>query len=138
MPEGVGYASTNVVAGTGLDLNYIGDHCFAYSGEFPTTTSAQTTLDFQTGNKYIIFDAYFTGPTQFSDPNTGREANWQVSLNGIVVATVHTDTSEGDVLTQPQLRFLAPPYTTVKIEVDGNDGASGYKNCVMLTGKLYK
>ena len=123
--------------GPNLGLSIVGNHAYAYSGEFPTTTSAQTCLLFTTPKQYILFEAYFTGPTQFSDPNTGREANWQISLNGLVVATAHTDTSEGDIIQQPQLKFLVPPLTTVKIEVDGNDGASGYKNCVVLTGRVY-
>jgi len=123
--------------GPNLGLSIAGDHAYAYSGEFSTTTAAQTCLFFTTPKQYIMFEAYFTGPTQFTDPTAGREANWQVSLNGSVIATAHTDTSEGDIINQPQLKFLVPPLTTVKIEVDGNDSASLMMNCVILTGRVY-
>jgi len=125
------------IATTGLGIRYIGSHAFAFSGEFNTTTSSQIALQFQTQSGYILFNAYFTGPTQFSDPNTGREANWQVSFNDIVIATAHADTSEGDILQQPQLKFLAPPFTNIKIEVVGNDSAALMKNCALLTGRVY-
>jgi len=129
-------------ASTGLGLRYIGSgetqHAYAFSGEFNTTSSSQIVLEFDTGSGFIIFEAYFTGPTQFSDPNTGREANWQISLNNTVIATAHTDTSEGDIIQQPQLKFLAPPFTLIKIEVDGNDSAALMKNCCVLIGRVYE
>jgi hypothetical protein len=138
MPEGIPYASSNVVAGAGLELNYIGNHCYAFSGEFGTSGVSQTTLEFTTGKEYIIFKAYFTGPLKFSDPNTGREANWQVSLNGIIIANIHTDTTEADITAQGELEFLVPPFTNVLIELDGNDTDAAYTSCVVLTGTVYK
>jgi len=127
------------LAVTGPKFIYTSDglHCYAYSGEFPTSTSSQTTINDTTKNAYIIFNVYFTGPTKYADPNTGRECNWQVSFNDIIIATAHTDTSEGDILRAPQLELLVPPLTTVKIEVDGNDGAADYKNCCILIGKVF-
>lgn len=138
MPEGVGYSGSNSVAGAGLELNYIGNHCYAFSGEYGSSTTSQATLEFATGKEYIIFKAYFTGPLKYSDPNTGREANWQVSLNGIVIANIHTDTTEADITAQGELEFLVPPFTNVLIEVDANDTDAEYTNCVVLTGTLYK
>ena len=137
MPEPDVIPTSASVASTGKGIRYIGEHAYAFSGEFNTTTSSQTVLEFTTGSGYIIFKAYFTGPTQFSDPTTGREANWQISLNDLVVATAHTDTSEADIILQAQLTFLVPPLTAVKIEVDGNDSAANMKNCCVLTGRVY-
>ena len=121
----------------GKGLTVIGEHCYAYSGEIGSSTSAITALEFTTGKGYTIFKSYFTGPLKFSDPNTGREANWQVSLNGIVVANIHTDTTEADITAQGELKFLVPPLTKVKIEVDANDTDAEYTNCVVLTGRIY-
>ena len=111
-------------------------HCFAYSGELASTTSAQTALEFGTNSEYIIFEAFFTGPIQFGDPNTGREANWQISLNDQVIALIRTDTSESDVKNQGYLKFVVPPFAILKIEVDTNDAAA-YQNCVLLTGQAF-
>jgi hypothetical protein len=111
-------------------------HCFAYSGEIPSTTSAQTALEFSTNSEYIIFEAFFTGPIKFSDANTGRESNWQISLNDQVIALIRTDTSEADIKTQGYLKFIVPPFAILKIEIDSNDNAA-YENCVLLTGQTF-
>jgi len=124
---------------TGPKIIYTSDglRCYAYSGEFGTSGTSQTTISDTTKDAYILFKAYFTGPVKYSDPNTGREANWQVSLNGIVIGHVHTDTTEADITQQGELEFLVPPLTTLLIEVDGNDTASDYTNCVILTGRVF-
>jgi len=43
-------------SGTGTGLTYVGDHCYAYSGEITSGTSGDSTmLDFSTGaNSYIV------------------------------------------------------------------------------------
>ena len=121
----------------GKGLTTIGNHAYAYSGTVPLTSSSQTMLEFNTGKKYIVFDTYFTGPTDFTDPNSGREANFQISINGIIIAFAHTDTSEGYILESARLRFLVPPLSLVKIEMDGNDASSAYLSSVMMTGVCY-
>ena len=129
--------SNAIFTGPQKGLSIVGEHCYAYSGEIGSNPSAITALEFTTGKGYTIFEAYFTGPLKFSDPNTGREANWQVSLNGIVVANIHTDTTEADITAQGELKFLVPPLTQVKIEVDANDTEANYTSCVVLTGRIY-
>lgn len=125
------------VVQTGLGIRYVGEHAYAYN-TVESTQDAQTVLEFITGSGYIVFDAFFTGPTYFPDPNTGRETNWQISLNGTVIATAHTDTSEAYIVQQAQLKFIAPPFTAVKIECDANDApANPYINAAVLTGRVY-
>ena len=53
MPEGVGYSSSNVTAGTGLSLNYVWRDVYAYSGSIDATDSTTpiTMLKFTTGAK---------------------------------------------------------------------------------------
>jgi len=130
--------ASQTIVGLGLQFTQDNKHAFAYN-TVQSTQDAQTVLEFTTGTGYILFDAFFTGPTYFPDPNTGREANWQISLNGIVIATVHTDTSESGILQQGQLKFIAPPLTIVKIECDANDvPANPYINGAVLTGRVYE
>lgn len=123
-------------ASTGKGIRYIGEHAYAYN-IVGSDSDPQTVLEFTTGSGYIVCKAYFTGPTKFSDPNSGREANWQLSLNDIIVGHVHNDTSEGDITQQGVLKFLIPPFTDVKIEVDVNDVTASYLNGVILTGRVY-
>ena len=46
------------VAATGLGIRYIGEHCYALSGQFGTgdVQSLTTMLNFSTGSGYIIAD----------------------------------------------------------------------------------
>ena len=60
MPEGIPYSSTNVIAGVGKDLNYIGDRVYAYSGYVSFSNSEKTLLEFTTGSEYIVCDAQYT------------------------------------------------------------------------------
>jgi len=125
------------VASTGKGIRYIGRHCYGFSGEIGCSTSPQTAFDFVSGSGYILFKATFTGPLLFSDPTTGREANWQISLNEIVVANSHTDTTSGNIIQQQHVTFLVPPLTKVKIELDCNDTEPTYVNCAVLIGRVY-
>ncbi len=111
-------------------------HAYAYSGEIDSSQTATTALEFSNNSEYIIFEAFFNGPIKFSDPNTGREANWQISLNDQVIALIRCDSSESDINNTGYFKFIIPPFSTVKIEVDSNDDATDYKNCVLLTGKV--
>ena len=137
MAEAEGIPPTASVASVGLGINYIGQHCYGFSGEIGCSTSSITAFDFVSGSGYILFKATFTGPLLYGDPNVGSEANWQISLNDIVIANAHTDTAEGDIIQQPQLTFLVPPFTKVKIEVDCKDIAAAYVSCAVLTGRVY-
>jgi len=129
--------ASQTITGQGLQFTQDNRRCYAYN-TVDSNQIAQTVLEFTTGSGYILFEAYFTGPTKFDDPNTGREANWQISLNGVVIATAHTDTSESEIVQQGQLKFIAPPFTTVKIENDANDDSASYINAAVLTGRVYE
>ena len=50
MPEGVGYGPQNT-ASTGLNLNYIGDYAYAYSGAISCSDSEKELLNFTTGSE---------------------------------------------------------------------------------------
>ena len=132
MPEGVGYASSNVIAGVGKDLNYIGKHCFAYSGGVTDAASAAASsvcLDFVTGNETIH------GKLQFeSDAFVTQVMHLDVQLNGISIFDVKWDNDPTKTVLLNPLRLIIPPYTNVKVlwGLD-NDTKKGYAT---FTGKL--
>jgi hypothetical protein len=90
MPEGIPYASTNVVAGAGLELNYVGNHVFAFSGGIITLAgnADATMLDMVTGSEYIVGDFVFFAAV---DPNLtgGVKTKFKLTLNGVKVALSH-------------------------------------------------
>jgi hypothetical protein len=136
MPEGVGYASSNVVASTGLELNYVGDRCFAYSGTFNVNTTAFTMLNFTTGSKTIKGKFYGYGPVKFdSDINTGKFGGFQCSLNGNVVAIMKSDTGQHDMGQVLEFECILPPYTNVEVQGLASATTAGFLMEVNFTGQ---
>jgi len=135
MPEGVGYGGSNVVAGAGKDLNYIGNHCYAYSGSIANDGSNETTLlEFQTSKKYI------KGTVQTGASHTGDHADtfrFRVYFNDIVVYDFLDDA--GQYYTDPHIpiNIVVPPFTNVK--VTGANVASSAAKLIMaiVTGRLH-
>jgi len=140
MPEGIPYASSNVIAGTGLELNYVGDRCFAYSGTFQINTTAFTMLDFTTGSEPIKGRFYGYGPIKFdgTNINSGQFGGFQYSFNGNVVATSKSDTSQHDMGQVLEFECILPPYTNVKVEGLSYATTAGFLMEVTFTGKIVK
>jgi len=130
MPEGVGYVGPNIVAGTGLELNYLGSHCFAYSGSF-NPGSGETYLDFTTGSGYIVgvveINADYAG-------TGGTNLQVEISLNGIDVV-VERDVGNDYVPGDTEFKLIIPPYTNVKVDISGSASAPANAN---FTGRVYK
>jgi len=136
MPEGVGYASSNVVAGTGLELNYVGDRCYAFSGSFGITNSAQTLLEFNTGNKTIKATIGCCGPVNPASIGSGSIGLFRIYLNGLEVAQVKFGTSdEAQPITSEQT-IIIPPYTTVKVDNIDIISNAAWKIQAYVTGKV--
>jgi len=129
MPEGIPYSSSNVTAGTGLELNYLGRHCFAYSGSF-NPGSGETYLDFTTGSGYIVgiveINADYAG-------TGGTNLQVEISLNGIDVV-VERDVGNDYVPGDTEFKLIIPPYTNVKVDISG---ASAPANA-NFTGRVYQ
>ena len=136
MTEGVGYASTNVIAGAGLDLNYVEDRVFAYSGLISSTTALKTYLSFQTGAKTIVGTLQTNAPVDDDAPTVGATSGTEVSLNGVKIAILKTDTKDEDTPGSQTMELVLPPYTTVFVTmVDDQNEADRYGS-VTFTGKI--
>jgi len=135
MPEGVGYGS-NIVAGAGLDLNYVGDRVYAYSGTFASATTAFTMLDFTTGAKTIKGLFAFNGQIQFDNSvANGGYSGFQVSFNGVIIALAKTDTTNNDMPIKGWEKVVIPPYTNVKVEGVSGEADADELMTVVFTGK---
>jgi hypothetical protein len=137
MPKGVGYSSSNVIAGAGLDLNYVGNHVFAFSGGITTLAgnADATMLDMVTGSEYIVGDFVFFAAV---DPNLtgGSKTQFKLTLNGIKVVEVDADTSQEDMQTYIRFPIIIPPYTNVKVV---NEAAGdGFQTYATFSGRAYK
>jgi len=139
MPEGIPYASSNVIAGAGLELNYVGDYVYAYSGTIQATQSEDTSLEFTTGNKLIVGSMTVSGGIENNGGGVavGTVSAFTLTLNGVEIARVKTSTA-GTSPDNPSLEnfpLVIPPYTLVKVTVfsSSTDG----KTSTLIIGKVH-
>jgi len=133
MPEGKGYGPQNT-ASVGKTLNYIGNHCYGYSGQQTTDGSVWAAntelLNYTTGEQYIISKFYMT-----SDMITGNNLFIAIKLNGLYVLSLKTD---GNPPYNPEFRdyeLLIPPLTNVQF-LFGTQGVECTATGI-VTGKVY-
>jgi len=135
MPEGIPYASSNVIAGAGLDLNYVEDRVFAYSGLKAATTSLKTYLSFQTGDKTIVGLLQGNAPIDDDTPIIGTTSAIEISLNGVKVGLLKIDGDAEPASGTNRMVLVLPPYTTVLVTMIDNQNQSDRYGSVSFTGK---
>jgi hypothetical protein len=119
-------------AGTGTNLNYIGNHAYAYSGtvEITGTTNAVTMLDFSTGPQYIraIFQFH-------SIESGGNDINFRVIMDSQVIATQSINSAKE--FYHAPLELIIPPYTRVICDGLNIDASTGRDSTATVAGRVY-
>jgi len=110
MPEGVGYGP-QFTASTGLNLNYIGRYCYAYSGLVSSTSSGTDLL------------------------NQTDDMTYEVLLNGNGVQQWQCTGSKQPEQLQNTLDLIIPPYTNVIVKATSAGGAQ--TQTATFAGKVY-
>jgi len=129
---GAGNVAGSNPAGTGTTLNYIGDHCYAYSGELTPGggASADTTaLLFTTGNSYAMVEINWTNMSTSATVDTF----FQMSMDSQIIFNARATNDETATMQSP-IKLIIPPYTTVEIKV--GDAAANTMT-VILAGRVY-
>ena len=138
MPEGVGYGPQNT-ASTGLNLNVIGNHAYAFSGTFAATTAAQTAFDFTTGNYVFIGRITFNGPISLTGPGSGIDASTcTVKMNDSIIILMKGRTQNDPLLATVYNDIIISPYTNIVVTLDASDDVGTTFMTVSLTGKIIK
>ena len=137
MPEGVGYGPQNT-ASTGLSLNVIGNHAYAYSGSFAPSTSSTTVLDFTTGNFLTVGQIQVNQALAFGD--LGDEIVFaQIKMNGVIISQLVVGYTGVDAQTTTTQDIIIPSYTSVEVILK-TGGAAEADRVMMATmiGRIYK
>ena len=119
-------------AGTGSSLNYIGNHCYAYSGVVTPggATSADTTaLKFTTGNSYAMVEVNWT----CMSTSATVDQYFQMIMDSQIIFNARAEDDETATAQSP-IKVLLPPFTAVEIKV--GDAASNDMS-VILAGRVY-
>jgi len=131
MPEGVGYSQN--VASVGKELNYLGNHCYAYSGEVSVANTELNLLDFISGKDYIKAKIQVG-----SKAGENEDYEFKIYFNDVIVFSTLFG-NQGHVNIGPwPIPLLIPPLTGVKISLDNLVDSDSRVWTVGLTGQLYK
>ena len=128
MPEGKGYGPQDT-ASVGLNLNVIGNHAYAYSGEKSVSNVSVNLLSFTTGNFYSVMKyvpIYFT--------NNSEDFIFTVNMNGITI--IGQSIQDQDAQTFNSTQLILPPFTLIECKVVSPTSTARSVGCLM-TGRIY-
>jgi hypothetical protein len=133
---GAGNTAGSNPTGTSSGLNFVGESCYAFSGSFGVLDSAQTLLEFDTGNKTIKATIGCCGPVNPASIGAGSIGLFRIYLNGLTVAQVKIGSSDEAQPCQEEQTIIIPPYTTVKVDNIDLISNDAWKIQAYLTGTV--
>ena len=122
--------------GPQLGLSVIGEHAYAYSGVVSVDNSETEMLNFQSENNYIVggWFAHFNQLT--GDPLASEDFRFILYLNGLQIAAIETNDSQGSSRNSIQ-DIIIPPNTNVKVTGRNYTGSVTEPCGVVITGKIH-
>ena len=122
--------------GPNLGLSVIGEHAYAYSGVVSVDNSETEMLNFQSENNYIVggWFAHFNQLT--GDPLASEDFRFILYLNGLQIAAIETNDSQGSSRNSIQ-DIIIPPNTNVKVTGRNYTGSVTEPCGVVITGRVY-
>jgi len=136
MPEGKGYGP-QFTASTGLTLNYIGDHAYAFSGAIGSSTSGATMLNFTTGDEYIR-GKFTSNPSTHYATVDSAPTTFQLSINGEVIGVVKFENNSSDTGGNYWIvNVIIPPHSTILLEMDSSSDDAAFVGTAIFEGQVY-
>jgi len=135
MPEGVGYGPQNT-ASTGLNLNYVGNYAYAYSGAIPCSNSEKELLNFTTGSGVLVAKIKFAVATPAPENDQMRVI---FELNGITVYQSLIYSGTGGTFYQSNretVNVVIPSYSNWRVLGENITDASSRAIAVIISGKV--
>jgi hypothetical protein len=118
-------------AGTSSGLNYVGDHCYGYSGAVSVNQVETTLQDFSTGNSYLTVRWY---PTLLE--NTNVNYKWVVKIDDQAIMNLSVDQQYGNMHGQ-YVDLILPPFARVVITGRNIEDTSSADIGSVITGRVY-
>ena len=131
---GAGNVGGGNPAGIGTSLNYIGDHCYAYSGVIGATSSGTTYLEFTTGSLYIV------GTVQCNYAiNQAEDMAYEIKMDGQTVQkwinAGATGVSNAGFEPQNAQNVVIPPFTRFELVI--TSASTTRDQAANLVGRVY-
>ena len=130
--------TSDLFAGPGLGIRYIGDYCYAYSGKYSATTNDQIVLSFTSGADFIRGILQFNGFNDDDTPGGNRSAgNCTINLNDKMVVLMTVGNNALDAPFSERTELIIPPYTKVEAIIDADDNSADNWATVTFTGTVH-
>jgi len=137
MPEPDAIPVSASIASTGKGIRYVGNRAYAYSGQYGTSNTEFTVLDFTSGSGLIVGEFTFNAAVRMSLVDVGAICAFSLKFNGEVIAKVKIDTNDKDMQSQGYQRIIIPPFTKVLVSVNCSENTDNEKITVTFTGRVY-
>ena len=142
-PGGAGGAGNPVggsFTGPAEALEILGDHAYAYSGQFPTSDCQSLTemISFTSGNYYFVGQWTVCGAVTGNASETGSIDQFYLSFNGTKIQSLKTDTGEEDQPGTFTVPIIIPSYTVVVCEGVCTLNNVNWLISQTLTGRIYR
>ena len=113
-------------------LEYVGDHCYAYSGVVPCSSSGTDLLNFtSTTSAYIVAEIQMNAVTE-----DASNFDYALFMNGTEVAGWLNTGSQQPHQPQNPVKIIIPPGTTVRFQATSS--ASTVDHAATLVGRVYR
>ena len=126
--------SSSNPAGTGSNINYIGDHAYLYSGIVAVNNSDVSILDFTTGS-----NLYIEAKIQLMNATTSNEDfKYQIKANGeVIFEYFFTQTTGNSYLSDLPLFMILAPNTRIQVIANNQSSGVSRNHTCNITGRVY-
>jgi len=131
---------TATFLGGQLGISTIGEHAYAYSGQFPTGSVQSLTdmLNFTTGDYYLVGEWTVCGSVNLSSASdTGALDQFYLSYNSITIQSLKTDTQQEDSPTLYTIPIMIPPRTVVICQGISSLNNDSWRISQSIAGRIY-
>ena len=121
-------------AGTGTNLNHIGELVYAYSGDVTLPgdlVNLATMLEFETGSQLIRGNISWG-----SDTVGGNDTRVNISMNSERIFVCRYSSGADESNDQP-LNIVIPPFTEVELIALNIENANSRQQCATFMGQVY-
>jgi len=119
---------------TGQNLNQIGKHAYAYSGDFASDAGNDTEyLNFTTGPEYIVATCQFL----YGQSGQGDNYGYRIKFNGTTITTYTSTGGEEESEPDFSIPLIIPPFTNVIMSCQNLSSATGRRQSVIFVGEVF-
>ena len=126
--------TSDLFAGTGQSIGYVGDYAYAYSGPRAVNDSTVGVLEFQTGSGILLMQTQF-----YCEEELGDDYRLTMRLNDDELFTFQVSTTGLNIGTNGQGPFyhIIPPFTKVSLEAKNVTDDSTHNWSATVIGRVY-